>query len=581
MTVYNAGNIYLEDLAGGTSDQIHIYAQTDNIADGAITDTKLASDGILSRLDEITDYTYDPEFVRKTIDMDDQTIVDSTTRVLSKPFSPSAGEMFSTGEGYTFRVIYLNRTTQQYIALYGWGNSYTFAQPNPNYDYYIQVRKGDGSTDIIPGDVMFTTDVVDFRRYVPAGYDDLQNETDQLGEITDDLTTFNNHDQYSLNIVHGGKEDMIWSWWYYPQVVSFERVRSKIYWGFTTADGYTGIAEYDLRSKEIRKNYLKKSEVDDHNGLALYVADNGTIVCAYAGGHNTDRAMHVRVSTVPECIESFDDAVTVPSGGTTTYGQFIYHSGTLYLFYRTNNTDWAYVYSEDMGRTWSAETVLITSSLQYYCMFRETTTDGLVRICMYSNPGSSDSNIRMGFLNLSSGTLYNADGTTALGTGGIAHTSFDVIIPTETDKTQRMFDVAITEPSRPLVLYAPFATYNDSVYKVYDAGVSHEIVSGGEAFWYPKYQNGCSWIGDSRIVVSRGYSGSDRVELYSYERGSVALVKTVYTEVKGNIPIRNVRPIADINSEAFIWHRGYYNPNVFTDYNTDALIYIIGDDDIV
>lgn len=43
MTVYNAGNIYLEDLNGGTSDQIHIYAQTDNIADGAVTGAKLAS----------------------------------------------------------------------------------------------------------------------------------------------------------------------------------------------------------------------------------------------------------------------------------------------------------------------------------------------------------------------------------------------------------------------------------------------------------------------------------------------------------------------------------------------------------
>lgn len=44
MTVYNAGNIYLEDLNGGTSDQIHIYAQTDNIADGAVTSAKLADD---------------------------------------------------------------------------------------------------------------------------------------------------------------------------------------------------------------------------------------------------------------------------------------------------------------------------------------------------------------------------------------------------------------------------------------------------------------------------------------------------------------------------------------------------------
>lgn len=42
MTVYNVGEIYLEDLSGGTSDQLHILAQTDNIADGAVTAAKLA-----------------------------------------------------------------------------------------------------------------------------------------------------------------------------------------------------------------------------------------------------------------------------------------------------------------------------------------------------------------------------------------------------------------------------------------------------------------------------------------------------------------------------------------------------------
>ena len=53
MTVYNVGEIYLEDLSGGTSDQLHIYAQTGNIADGAVTDAKLASTGIKSTISGI------------------------------------------------------------------------------------------------------------------------------------------------------------------------------------------------------------------------------------------------------------------------------------------------------------------------------------------------------------------------------------------------------------------------------------------------------------------------------------------------------------------------------------------------
>lgn len=55
MTVYNTGNIYLEDLNGGTSDQIHIYAQTDNIADGAVTVGKLDPSGVPVSIDMLAD----------------------------------------------------------------------------------------------------------------------------------------------------------------------------------------------------------------------------------------------------------------------------------------------------------------------------------------------------------------------------------------------------------------------------------------------------------------------------------------------------------------------------------------------
>ena len=375
---------------------------------------------------------------------------------------------------------------------------------------------------------------------------------------------------YSLNNVLTNKEDMIWSWWYYPQVISFKRVRNKLYWGYTTHDGHTGIAEYNLDTQEIRKNNLKKSDVDDHNGLAFYILSDGTIVCAYAGGHNTDSSIHIRRSSTPESIERFDDEIRLDSSGLTSYGQMLFYNEKLYIFYRVDNNKWKYRYSADYGRTWSVETTLVSADIQYYCRFMPTTSNGVIRICMYSNPGAADTNIRMGFFNLTDGKIYNSDNATALGTENIPYSDFDIIIPNEQDKTQRLFDVAITAPNRPLILYAPFSDANDSVYKVYDAGTITVIANGGESLWHPKYQDGCAWVGTDKIVSIRGYEGSDIVELYAYGSGTVSFIDTVYSEVKGSIPIRNARPIVDINGKAFLWHRGYYNVSDYTKFNTDA-----------
>lgn len=402
---------------------------------------------------------------------------------------------------------------------------------------------------------------------------DLVTET-ELEEALEEALAVN---QYSINKNLTGQEDMIWSWWYYPQVFSFHRVRDKLYWGYTTRDGYTGIAQYDFNTQFVTKNNLKKSDVDDHNGLAVYIMPNGKIVCAYSGGHNTDNAIHIRISTVAESIEQFNEEIALVSYGYTSYSQLIYSGYTLYLFYRVNNSNWAYRKSTDGGETWSDEITIITSTMQYYCKFMYTTTNGVIRMCMTSNPGADDSNIRMGFLHLSDGGIYNSDNTTLLGTRNVSYLSFDIIIPNESGKTQRLFDVAITPIGSPLILYAPFSSLsnNDSVYKLYDSGNVYVICNGGESIWNPKYQCGCSFIDTDEIVSIRESNGSDIVEMYSYNNGAVTLNDTLYSEEIGQIPIRNARPIIDVNKRAFLWHRGYYKSDDYTKFNTDAKIHLL------
>lgn len=380
----------------------------------------------------------------------------------------------------------------------------------------------------------------------------------------------------ALNINREGASDMIWSWWSYPQVISYNNLQDNVYWGFTTSEGYSGVAEYNNVSHKTTKTLLKKiSEVDDHNGVAVTVMNDGRIMCVYSGGHNDDNEIHVRISNEQENIHRFDTDVVLRSSGKTCYSQIIEYENKYYIFYRVSNKSWAYRYSPN-GTKWSAEKIIITAKMQYYCKFMPTTTNGVIRICMTSNPDAEDANIRMGFMNLDTNEIYNYDNKTLLGKANIPSDQFDIIVSKPLGQSQRLLDVAVTEPEKPMILYATFkydfATKN-SVYNLYDTDKSLEICNGGNPLWNPKYQLGASFIGDNRIVLGREENGFDKIEIYNYDEEEIQLNKEFFSELTGNSFVRNARPIVDINQEVFLWHRGFYNPNMYTNFFTEAKIY--------
>lgn len=380
----------------------------------------------------------------------------------------------------------------------------------------------------------------------------------------------------ALNINREGASDMIWSWWSYPQVISYNNLQDNVYWGFTTSEGYSGVAEYNNVSHKTTKTLLKKvSEVDDHNGVAVTVMNDGRIMCVYSGGHNDDNEIHVRISNEQENIDKFDTDVVLRSSGKTCYSQIIKYRNKYYIFYRVNNKSWAYRYSSN-GTKWSAEKIIITAKMQYYCKFMPTTTNGVIRICMTSNPDAEDANIRMGFMNLDTNEIYNSDNKTLLGKANVLSDQFDIIVSKPLGQSQRLLDVAVTKPEKPMILYATFkydfATKN-SVYNLYDTDKSLEICNGGNPLWNPKYQLGASFIGDNRIVLGREENGFDKIEIYNYDEEEIQLNKEFFSELIGNSFVRNARPIVDINQEVFLWHRGFYNPNMYTNFFTEAKIY--------
>ncbi|MBE5958896.1 MAG: hypothetical protein E7254_08575 [Lachnospiraceae bacterium] len=499
-----------------------------------------------------------------------------------KMYSPSKrGNVFKgwyTDKKFKNKIDVIKKNTRGKIVLYSKWKAKT-------YDISYKLNSGKNNDDN-PATYKFgkgaKLKTPERKGYVFEGWyldKEFNEKISSIGkDVVGDVTLYARWTLEPLNIVSEGNDNMIWTWWYYPQVVSYQGKKDRTYWGFATNEGYCGIAAYDANTEETKKTYLKKAgAVDDHNGLAMTVMDDGKIMCAYAGGHNEDRDIHIRISDKSEDITSFSNDTVLLSSGKTCYSQIIKCNGFYYLFYRVDNNNWALRKSID-GIIWSPENLIVKADMQYYCKFVPTTDEKLIRICMYSNPTSEDPNIRMGFLNVKNDTLYNADRKTTLGKSDVDYTKFDLLIVADKNRTQRMFDVAITDPDKTKILYASFSTSKssrNSVYRIYDDGLVTDICNGGEPLWNPKYQCGASFIDENRIVVARNEEGYDYVEIYDYDENGLSLSENVYYEMTGDASFRNARPIVDVHGKVIIWHSGYYNQTTYKDFFTSAMIYFV------
>jgi len=410
--------------------------------------------------------------------------------------------------------------------------------------------------------------------------------SDAVGKSADMTTALNNivgadttTGVFNYQIKGVGKQDVIWSWWTRPACVHYKGVRDRIYYGYTTQDGYSGIGMYDCDSGLTEKTHLKRGGVDDHNACAVMVQPDRHILAAYPGGHNSAAGVFVRRSTFAESIEKWNDPIQLVSEtGTVSYAQILYVNGKYWLFYRTTIYRWYYRTSTN-AVTWSEEKALIVGSEQYYALFVTTSDQAKIRFCCTANPSYTDVNVRMGFIDTDTEAVYNADGTTVVRassadkTTPINNTSFTILINAPSSGTLRLFDVLKDSAVGDIkILYALFSDDTDSKYYLYNNGSSVELCNGGKSLWNPKYQLGASFVDSENIVIARNdiSVGTDIVEIAGID-GTVK--KNLLSEQIGSIPVRNARPVVTPDGAGIVWQRGYYNSVNYTDFDMDACIY--------
>lgn len=333
------------------------------------------------------------------------------------------------------------------------------------------------------------------------------------------ITTFSPTEglmNFSINESSYGTEDVCWSWWSYPQLVSYKDIRNKSYFGYVSSLGYIGVGSYDMDTGVVIKTNLAKSTIDDHNSCSVSVLADGRIMAVYATGHDKDRNIHVRISSQSESITRFDRDIVLKSSGKTCYSQVYHINGKYYIFFRNSSKRWSFFYSSDLVN-WSEEQEFISSDVQYYIRLVETTSPNVYRLVCTGNPESADCNIRMGFVNFVTGNVMDSN-MKSVGKLGkfVDYRNFDIVIPKEPNRVTRLFDVAVTKTTETEIAYCTWKTSNKKAdYKILRNGKTYVLAENSDEFW-TKYFGGMSFVDKDNVIVSYGVESEDHIDLMRF-----------------------------------------------------------------
>ena len=432
--------------------------------------------------------------------------------------------------------------------------------------------------------------VIDWKKVISLNID-INNESNPLNERCYQLE-FNpviagvingKRDFFDRKLIGYDNKNAIWSWWNYPQVISKNEKRNAVYFGSVDNYGNRKIFQYDVNDGSYKYNAFSKALAgtknagDDHNAITIHILDDGRIATIFAGGHEVDSNLYIKISKKSENIDEWDNAIQIPFPNLVTYAQVLKSdSGEYWIFTRSGAYSWFFIKSSDFIN-WSEPVefmrntlVIPTNKQRSYIRVLPTTSADKFKVVAYGHAEGVDNNIRSGYLDTLNGNLYKDDGTQIQpdASDGYFDMADMTLIVAQTGVSPytkvRLFDVAVAAHNEVYVSYARYVGTVNAKYYVYYNGTTIETEVSTKGITENGYYGGQSFIGGdkSKIVLSKYLNGNDILETRNYVNGAYDLDTNLLTQNTGsNNEIRAARPICDINGNAVIAHVGYYDFN--------------------
>lgn len=381
-----------------------------------------------------------------------------------------------------------------------------------------------------------------------------------------------------LGIKHGLVDAISGTYWT-TDAVFYEGIRRAYYIGYVDSQGWQGIISIDADSAHIVRTPLFKVSVDDHNTMGVAVRQDGRVV-AIGTSHSNTKKHDVFISENPEDISSFDKHIVLESvnNGYNTYSTIVQAGNKYFLFWRENigsaaPYEWVWYFRSTADfESWDNPYAIITSGNEQYYLMARKYDNTYIKLFMQSNATGSDTNIRLGYLNINTYDVYNADKSSVVGnvmSAGIPYTSFSVIKAPQSGKKLRLED-ALTGTDNSF-LYAEIVSNDLNNYVQYfmrDNGSGwDEILLGsfGDGYGPSSYVNTGAILNSGKLVFP--YNASDKWELREYAVDENGNVTHTVLDVTNSGEIKYIKPKA-LNSETIVVNRGYYSSDTYTDYYT-------------
>lgn len=161
----------------------------------------------------------------------------------------------------------------------------------------------------------------------------------------------------SLHVTNDGA----WCWFQDPRALRHVGAHDRTYVGWITRYGDVEIQIHDHDTGETARTTLHADfEEDDHDAPSILVDSDGRLVVFYTEHGGPD--IRYRISDEPEDITSFGEEDVIAPSSEHTYPnpyRLTAEGNRIYLFYRNERRNLAFVTSDDECKTWTEERELI------------------------------------------------------------------------------------------------------------------------------------------------------------------------------------------------------------------------------
>lgn len=485
-----------------------------------------------------------------------------------------------SNEGYSFRVALFD-DEENFLNITDWSTDYTIESPQ---NIRICVRNDNGSPlNISDFEKALFSNVVEFNSYLK--YKTIENTDENFMKRHSDIC------------------NLMWvDFWNYPKIVENNgNGRKTISFGYVNTAGVSGCSTINTETNSSQSVDLFTSEVDDHDDCCVFINPFSNKYMVFGFKHNKEKNMKIFISKAEYDSIFYNEPIIVQMPGNVTYCQCFadVENEKIVIFTRINTNSWYMCRSTDKyGTEWEEPKKVVYSDKQYYCAIRKTTSNNLLRIVMYSNPHfepRSDTRIRMGFINIETGAIYDSDNSTILGNigDGVKDISFNIIINIDNynesassdvygEPKLRLYDVCdSTDPLNPYVTFSKFNAGDRGSGEYYVLYNNHEIKicpCGYALYEQGDLSEGISFVGNNtdKIILGRytsaeGNNGYSVLELYTKNGDHYEKNKEIDRSFNTNPINRIIRPKTNINGNICVYLKGVILTGEYY-YSFDALV---------